>query len=344
MPIRKAAKRPEKLQCRPGYVQRGAACQKISSKGGIAKKAGLALGGAIAAYVAASAATRMGKKEQEVSPPPPTPDETKYPSSWKRKALTGAAIAGGVVGGSITTASIASHVKAKMAEREAKRAEEAAQQADWTAKAEEREQRLEALAYDEINGEKAHPELKKNLRKLEDSIKNNNFETIAVLDSEGEEIVNQPGDKYEVGLNRAQTWRVRIASDRGRGPILTHNHPQWGKHSASFSIEDVQCAEVLKVKQLRAVSRDEIFIMNPPKGGMFTPELTKKIQASYEKRLEEVSNQYVGQIRWGGMSASEANMRASHEAWKLVAQDVPEITYQKIPRGNSKYIKGYSDE
>lgn len=342
MPTRKAVKRPEKLQCRPGYVQRGAACQKISSKGGIAKKAGLALGGAIAAYVAASAAAK-GRKEQEISPLPPIPDATKSPSSWKRKALTSAAIAGGVVGGSITTASIARHVKTKMAEREAKRAEEAAQQATWMSNAEEREQRLQSLAYDEINGEKAHPNLAKNLRKFEDSIKDNNFETIGIFGADGDEWVNKKGEKYEVQLTRAETMRVQWRSSTENLPVLSHNHPTLdGKHSASFSIDDVDCAGVLRVGQLRVVNRDDVFIMNPPKGQAFSPELTKKIEKAYNQRLQQKEEEYRKKVRQK-MHLFEANMRMTHEVWELVAKDVPEITYQKIPRGNSRYVKGYSD-
>lgn len=273
MPIARIGKRPKKLKCKPGFEQRGAACQKITNKNGIQgwstrKKVGAAVG----AYVAASVA---------------------FAASWRAGAVL-------------------------------------------------RERNIQAKGYNEINGEKAHPNLSKNLRAFEDSVKDNKFETLAFLDSKGNTLLKKPGEQFQVTINPLEAAKIIKASNQNKGVILTHNHPKiGGDYAASFSMQDVLCAGALKAKQLRAVSGEEVFIMNPPKGQNFSLELSKKVQASYNQRSFEKNVEYSTKMLFG-MDLSEANMRATHETWEAVAKDIPEINYQKLTRGNARYIKGYS--
>lgn len=273
MLARKTAKRPKKLRCRPGYKQRGSACQKITNKSRV--QAGSTLG-------------KIG-------------------------------------------AAIKDYVAARVAPHAA-----------WSANSEERERNLQIKGYNEINGEKAHPNLVKNLRKAENAIKDNNFESLAMLDSKGNTLLSKPGGKYDVQITSSEVAKIMKASRAGKGVVVTHNHPKmYGDYAPSLSVQDIKCAGALGAKQIRAVSGDEIFIMNPPKGKIFSPELSKRMEESYNKRLPQVSSKYTMKAI-AGMSVSEANMRASHELWEEVMKDIPEINYQKLSRGNARYVKGYS--
>lgn len=266
-------KRPKKLKCRPGYEQRGSACQKITNKSAIA--------------------------------------------SWPTRQKVGAAI-GAYVGANVALAT------------------------SWASGSGARERNLQTKAYNEINGEKAHSDLAKNLRKIEDSIKDNNFESLACLDSKGNALLNKPGEQYQVTINAFEVAKIRMASKLGKGVVVTHNHPKMaGNYAPSFSMQDIKCAGALGAKQIRAVTGDEIFIMNPPKGKNFSSELSKKVEQSYNKRASQLTPKYVGKVLLG-MNLSEANMRATHEIWENVAKDIPEINYQKLSRGNARYVKGYS--
>lgn len=280
----KNRQRPKKLKCKPGYEQRGAACQRI---------------------------TRLNRDE----PTGQTPKKR-----WsKRKIL--AATVGAYVAASVATA--------------------AATSASWKANAQNREKNIQANAYDRINGEKAYPNLSKKLHEFEDSVKDNNFETLGIFDSEGNTILNKPGKQYSVPIGIVEAYKALSASKAGKGIILTHNHPPLGNCSASFSLADALCAGGLRVKQLRAVSGEEIFTMSPAKGGTFTPELAEKIKKAHQAREIEIVNKYTPMMLVGA-EESEVNMRATHELWELVAKDVPEIKYEKYSRGNARYFKGYS--
>lgn len=108
MPI----KRPEKLQCRPGYVQRGAVCQKIGNikaqkpTAVRSKRAGGSLAklavGAIAAGVAGAAAIKatQGKKKPEATPEliqqkiQQATNEYRRTPTWQKAALVGAIAVG----------------------------------------------------------------------------------------------------------------------------------------------------------------------------------------------------------------------------------------------------------
>lgn len=101
------SKRPEKLKCRPGYVQQGSACKpirapkpKTTSSGKVAKTVATALVGA--AVVGAGATAIASHNSGSFAPQPPAPDPLPPPTPPqklnKAAIATGAVAAAGAIG------------------------------------------------------------------------------------------------------------------------------------------------------------------------------------------------------------------------------------------------------
>lgn len=87
----------------------------------------------------------------------------------------------------------------------------------------------------------------KKIREIEDSIRNQDIETAAVVDKDGNTVFMKDGEED----------RVRFTNEEGdlmRGNVLTHNHPS----SSMLSPADVSCFVGNELEEIRATNREGI--------------------------------------------------------------------------------------
>ena len=80
---------------------------------------------------------------------------------------------------------------------------------------------------------------------IEDRIRNQDYETAAVVDKDGNTVLLKDGQEAEVSFSWMETKMME-------GNVLTHNHP----HSSMFSHEDIVCFVVNDLKEMRATNRE----------------------------------------------------------------------------------------
>lgn len=85
----------------------------------------------------------------------------------------------------------------------------------------------------------------KEIKKVEDKIRNQNFESAAVIDSEGNTLFFKDGQRSQVGFSRLEC--MQMANN-----TLTHNHPR----CSMFSPEDLNCMITNNMQEIRATNRD----------------------------------------------------------------------------------------
>lgn len=126
----------------------------------------------------------------------------------------------------------------------------------------------------------------KEIYNTEDEIRNNDFETAAIFDSEGDPIIRIKGSKDSVSIPHADIPKLKDS-------IFTHNHPLEkgeplnGIGRATFSSADFRVAIIGDVAEMRAVSTDYIFSIKKPEKGW--PSLSL-FSITYKKTSLEVSN------------------------------------------------------
>ena len=106
--------------------------------------------------------------------------------------------------------------------------------------------------------------------KDERSIKGSKKEEAVLYDSSGAKVFRKTGEDHLVSFTQEE---IRVM----RGGVLTHNHPG----GASFSVADINMLRQSGLKEIRAVGRDGVYSMKPPK--------------VWDKRilsLAEIRNQY----------------------------------------------------
>lgn len=85
----------------------------------------------------------------------------------------------------------------------------------------------------------------KAIHDIEDKIRNQNYETAAVVDKDGKAIIYKDGARNNVGFTRMECMMMK-------DNVLTHNHPG----SSMFSYEDTNCFVRNNMKEIRATTRE----------------------------------------------------------------------------------------
>lgn len=138
---------------------------------------------------------------------------------------------------------------------------------------------------------------------FESSIRNNKFETGAVLDKDGNVIASFVGEKSKVSIPTAAA----------RNATISHNHPS----GSSFSIQDLKTASTLNLQEVRAVGAEYTYSMKPgPNGWPSVEDLTAARRqadidaaATIKRRLQEVK-----------LTNNQMFLEHSHEANRLMAE------------------------
>lgn len=84
----------------------------------------------------------------------------------------------------------------------------------------------------------------KAIHDIEDKIRNQNYESAACVDKDGNVLFFKDGEESQVAFNQEE---CRLMA----GNVLTHNHPS----STSFSVEDVDCWLANDMQEIRATNR-----------------------------------------------------------------------------------------
>ena len=83
------------------------------------------------------------------------------------------------------------------------------------------------------------------IHNIEDKIRNQNYETAAVVDNDGNILVNKDGGQSHVGFSPMECAMMKDNT-------LTHNHPR----SSMFSEEDISCFVANDMLEMRATTRE----------------------------------------------------------------------------------------
>lgn len=142
-----------------------------------------------------------------------------------------------------------------------------------------------------------------NIRKYEQSIRNQNFESAALYDSNGNLIFKKDGGKSQVKFEWYETYQMK-------GNYLTHNHPI----DSSFSKADIQVLAGSGLSEIRAVTKTRSFIMKSNKHYTNKKEfstLKRDISKSEKKVLSDLSTR----LRKGEITRKQYEEMGWHETW-----------------------------
>lgn len=163
---------------------------------------------------------------------------------------------------------------------------------------------------------------------------NKDYETAVVIDSKtGKNIFTKVGDQKSVSFTDKE-------AEAFTGNVFTHNHPTGAKYPKgdirragfSFSISDLELAMNREIAQMRAVTPEFTFIVEPPPTGWlnFKGQFgTYKLRYEYNTIDEEVGDFISSLISKNRISIEAANVIHHHLVNKRLAKKLG-YTYKKI--------------
>lgn len=157
----------------------------------------------------------------------------------------------------------------------------------------------------------------KSIRKVENKIKNQNFESASVIDDDGNELYFKDGGFSEVRFSRLEC--MQMANN-----TMIHNHPR----CSMFSAEDLACMVGNQLYETRIVNRDgTVYSMKRADGGYSTQKATEfvhKYQKEYTRGTMHAqrdldSRGFQDKIWKGEISQAEANIEFGRASAKYMA-------------------------
>lgn len=160
------------------------------------------------------------------------------------------------------------------------------------------------------------------IRKEEDRIRPQRFETAYAVDANGKSILNLNGEQYSVTFSDAQVSKLRAA----KGVVMTHNHPRgWDvpandprRQGNSFSFEDIAFAAEANLYEMRAVTPTRAFYVRRPSDGWDW----NTIRARYDTENRNTRSEFTQRINEGKMKPEEAQAAHYHTVWSKVFGDL----------------------
>ncbi|MFJ1490511.1 hypothetical protein [Capnocytophaga canis] len=158
------------------------------------------------------------------------------------------------------------------------------------------------------------------ISKIENDIrKNSDFETLVVLDKNGNALIDKRGEATSVSVTPNEIFLMK-------DNVVTHNHPRgWrspegtlGRIGSSFSFEDISLAIKADVAEIRAVTPLYTFSMKRPEKGWVKMLTLKREYELIEQQVREEMFSIIGKKK--GILQKEAIKRAEsmhyHLIWK----------------------------
>lgn len=158
----------------------------------------------------------------------------------------------------------------------------------------------------------------KSIHLVEDKIRNQNFESAAVIDDEGNQLFFKDGQRSQVSFSRLEC--MQMANN-----TLTHNHPR----CSMFSPEDLNCMASNNMYEIRATNRDgTTYSMRRADGGYSTNKAMQFVgayAAEYPKSHKYAqkdldSRGFQDKIWKGEISHAEANIEFGRSTAKYMAE------------------------
>lgn len=142
------------------------------------------------------------------------------------------------------------------------------------------------------------------IHSVEDRIRNQDFESASVIDSNGNQILFKDGEKSQVAFTSEEISRMK-------GSTLTHNHPS----GAGFSREDIGMLVGASLKEMRATTRDgKTFSIaradgyEDSNGIAFYNEFGRRYEDAYRRACVALDNRgYMEKVSSGAVSQEQAN-------------------------------------
>lgn len=146
----------------------------------------------------------------------------------------------------------------------------------------------------------------------ENNIRNNSYESAAVYDKNGKEILFKKGDSGTVKFTPEEKAKMK-------GATVTHNHPS----GQSFSVQDIQMVQALKLEKLRVVSKGVSYEFIPPPNG-----LKPTWQAIYHETEVKVNNKLYDEVQAGKISEQVALKQIDDKIMSAFSKKI-RATYRK---------------
>ena len=185
----------------------------------------------------------------------------------------------------------------------------------------EREKQKHAATLSAARPKEATPRIKE-LQRIEDKIRKQNFESAAIVDDNGKQLLFKDGQRAEVRFSPLECRMMKDAT-------LTHNHPR----CSMFSYEDLNCMKVNGMKEIRATNRDG------------TTYSMKRADSGYSvEKATEFANKYKKQYLRGTMQAQrDLDSRGfADKIWKgEITQDEAN---REFGRSCAKYMSDWASE
>ncbi len=165
-----------------------------------------------------------------------------------------------------------------------------------------------------------HKNLKTALQDAENMIKSRKTEKAYVFDLQGNEVLSKSGGKSNVGFTRAEL-------DKMKGCVLTHNHPS----GSSFSRADVKFCILYELKEIRAVTTENIFRFSIDKATAESSGLSawSLVENKYYEKEKEIISYFDDKISKGELTAESARRQYHHKIWHKVNEEIAWINYRR---------------
>lgn len=177
--------------------------------------------------------------------------------------------------------------------------------------------------------EKETPRMQ-SIHSVEDKIRNQNYESAAIIDKDGNELLFKDGAQSSVGFSPTECAMMK-------GNTLTHNHPR----SSMFSDEDIKCFTKNEMEEIRATTREGVTYSikrgegySKADGTVFLLEYqinSGLARATAQSELD--ARGFAQKIMRGEMSHTEANK----EFGKVVTRELTSFCEKKAPEYNLEF-------
>jgi NAD+--asparagine ADP-ribosyltransferase len=139
------------------------------------------------------------------------------------------------------------------------------------------------------------------LRSIEKDIRNQSYETAAIVDSKGSILLRKDGSKDYVPFTDSEVKLMRGAS-------ITHNHPS----DNSFSPEDGYVLVLSGASEIRAVGKKWTHSLKPSLGKELDPIRVKSQIGALDSMVKQ---KFLREINTGKMTIQQAEADHWHEVW-----------------------------
>jgi hypothetical protein len=153
------------------------------------------------------------------------------------------------------------------------------------------------------------PRAQQNIAAVEQSIRNQDFETAAAVREDGTPVLRKDGAENRVDFTPAE-------ADQLRGTVFTHNHPA----GSSFSVDDVRMASMLGLREARVTTRDgTTYRMQAGSRGWPSAD---RVQSVGNRAREQSGRALLAEVQAGQTSREDAQSRWLHETWERAAPEL----------------------